>query len=170
VTTTVLLAPAVLGSTASAQSTPTVQGSVTFRGKTTPLAAAYAFPGLDDGSGAPPPVMFVTAAPIDPKKIVKAPHAGARTVAAAELAKAKKLPLLFVWVEGPGDVRARYIEDGDLFSDSRTEWPPYASLSEVPWRVEGGRLRGKLASAGAAHVDEGLAFDVTFDVELIGAP
>lgn len=152
----------------AAQAPAAVKGSVTFQGKTAELVAGYAFPGLEDGSGNPPPVLFLTGVPLDAKKIAGKPHAGARTVNVGEQAKAKKAPLVFIWVENPGEVMVRYIADGDLFSDTRTEWPPTATLAEEPWSAPAdGRLRGRLTSENASFLEEGLSFDVTFEVDLL---
>jgi hypothetical protein len=161
-------AAALLATPTRGETAPVVKGSVTHLGKTVELVAAYAFPGLDDGSGNPPPVLFLAGAPLDAKKIAARPHAGARTVNVGEQAKAKRTPLVFVWVENPGQVMVRYVHDGDLFGEDRTEWPPTASLDATPWGDPvAGRLRGRLTSQGATHLDEGLSFDVTFDVELL---
>lgn len=164
------LIAASIAAQAGAETAPGVRGTVTYQGKTAQLVAGYAFPGLDDGSGNPPPVLFLTGTPLDAKKIEGKPHAGARTVNVGEQAKAKKTPLIFVWVENPGEVMVRYIDDGDLFSENRTEPPPTAVLAVEPWSAPAeGRLRGRLTSEGAEWVEEGLSFDVTFDVELLKA-
>lgn len=153
-----------------AETAPGVRGTVTHQGKTAQLVAGYAFPGLDDGSDNPPPILFLSGTPLDAKKIEGKPHAGARTVNVGEQAKAKKTPLLFIWVENSGEVMVRYIADGDLFSETRTEWPPTASLAAEPWSAPAeGRLLGRLTSEGATFLEEGLSFDVTFDVELLKA-
>jgi hypothetical protein len=155
---------------AGAETASGVRGTVTYQGKTAEVVAGYAFPGLDDGSGNPPPVLFLVGTPLDAKKIAAKPHAGARTVNVGEQAKAKKTPLLFIWVENPGEVMVRYIDDGDLFSEDRTEFPPTATLATEPWGAPAdGRLRGRLSSESTTFLEEGLSFDVTFDVELLQA-
>jgi hypothetical protein len=152
----------------AAQAQAPVQGSVTFQGKTAQIVAGYAFPGLEDGSGNPPPILFLSGVPLDAKKIAGKPHAGARTVNVGEQAKAKKAPLLFIWVENPGEVMVRYLSDGDMFGENRTEWPPTAKLASEPWGAPAdGRLRGRLTSETTSFLEEGLSFDVTFDVELL---
>lgn len=148
-----------------------VTGTVSHAGATFQLVAGYAFPGLEDGSGAPPPMLFLTSGPLDSAMIAAKPHAGARTVEIARQAAAQKLALLAIWEESPGEVMVRFVADGDFFGEHATEpvLPIYAILEALPWSTpEANRLRGELSTEDAQATD-GLAFQIVFDVKMIPA-
>jgi hypothetical protein len=164
-----LVCALVLTSPASAGGPSSVTGTVTYLHSVNALRHGYAFEGPAERMGASGPMLFLTASPVDEKKVASARGGAARLETLADLTADHSIPLLFVFQDGDG-WKAKWIDQGDVFGTrtERPDIPVIADLPRAPWtRTREGRLQGALESARATSVTEGLAFELEFDVALL---